>query len=379
MTARVGIATVGLLAIAVAACSQTPAPVVLNWPGTSSTTAEGGGPLALPPTPEAKPQASAAAAGLGGTVTVVEGDTVHGIARRHQVSVRGLISVNGLVPPYVLLVGQQLKLPIERFHDVVAGDTLSGIARQYGVAMSSLARANGLSDPYVVVIGQRMRIPAGDVGEETSSPVTAATTSPTITVEAVPVPAAPEPTASTSSAEPTASGQGTAVVVEPVAAPAPPPEPVPPPEPLAPPVVPASATPAAVPQPAPRQEAKFAWPVEGQVVSSFGSKPGGLNNDGINIAAPRGTPVAAAENGIVVYAGNEVPGYGNLVLIRHADGWATAYAHNDNLLVKKGDKVARGQVIGYVGTTGNVATPQSHFEIRKGNEPVDPLPYLAAN
>jgi murein DD-endopeptidase MepM/ murein hydrolase activator NlpD len=134
-----------------------------------------------------------------------------------------------------------------------------------------------------------------------------------------------------------------------------------------------------VPQPAPLSEGKFAWPVQGKVISTFGPKPEGLNNDGINIAAPRGAPVLAAENGVVVYAGNEIPGFGNLVLLRHADGWATAYAHNETLLVEKGDRVARGQQIARVGATGSVSEPQSHFEIRKGNEPVDPVPYLAVN
>ena len=121
----------------------------------------------------------------------------------------------------------------------------------------------------------------------------------------------------------------------------------------------------------------FLWPVNGKVISPFGSKNGGLHNDGINIAAPRGTPVRAAENGVVVYSGNQIRGFGNLLLIRHSDGWVTAYAHNDTLLVKKGQQVKRGETIARVGSTGNVTQPQLHFELRKGTEAVDPAGYLA--
>jgi murein DD-endopeptidase MepM/ murein hydrolase activator NlpD len=133
-----------------------------------------------------------------------------------------------------------------------------------------------------------------------------------------------------------------------------------------------------IPQPASRAGGLFQWPVNGKVISSFGATSGGLHNDGINIAAPRGTPVHAAENGVVVYAGNQLRGFGNLVLIRHADGWVTAYAHNDTLLVKKGQQVKRGDVIARVGSTGNVSQPQLHFEVRKGTEAVDPKTMLGA-
>ena len=122
--------------------------------------------------------------------------------------------------------------------------------------------------------------------------------------------------------------------------------------------------------------ARFEWPLQGRVVSTFGSKPGGLHNDGINIAAEHGAPVRAADGGVVAYAGNELRGFGELVLIRHADGWVTAYGHNEGLLVDRGDTVTRGQIIGRVGATGSVSAPQLHFEIRKGIEAVDPLEYL---
>jgi murein DD-endopeptidase MepM/ murein hydrolase activator NlpD len=117
--------------------------------------------------------------------------------------------------------------------------------------------------------------------------------------------------------------------------------------------------------------------VRGRILSTFGPKADGLHNDGINIAARAGAPVIAAENGVVVYAGNELRGFGNLLLVRHADGWITAYAHLDKMLVKKGQKVTRGQAIGTVGTSGGVSQPQLHFEIRRGTQAVDPAKFLS--
>jgi len=121
---------------------------------------------------------------------------------------------------------------------------------------------------------------------------------------------------------------------------------------------------------------QFRWPVRGRIVSEFGSKPGGGRNEGINLAVPEGTPVRAAAPGTVIYAGNELKGYGNLVLLRHDDGWVSAYAHNSELKVKRGDSLRRGDVVGLAGATGSVTSPQVHFELRRGNKPVDPMRYL---
>jgi murein DD-endopeptidase MepM/ murein hydrolase activator NlpD len=120
----------------------------------------------------------------------------------------------------------------------------------------------------------------------------------------------------------------------------------------------------------------FRWPVRGKVIAGYGAKTNGKSNDGINLAVPEGTPVKAAEDGVVAYAGNELKGYGNLVLVRHANGYVTAYAHASELLVKRGDNIKRGQVIAKSGQSGEVASPQLHFEIRKGSTPVDPLQFL---
>jgi len=118
----------------------------------------------------------------------------------------------------------------------------------------------------------------------------------------------------------------------------------------------------------------FRWPARGRVIAGFGANGG---NEGINIAVPEGTPVKAAEAGTVTYAGSEVKGYGNLILIRHDNGYVSAYAHNSALNVKRGEQVKRGQVIATAGQTGNVTSPQLHFEIRKGATPVDPMKHLA--
>ncbi len=255
-------------------------------------------------------------------VAVKRGDTVYAIARRYGVSVRGVIDANRLAPPYKLLVGQMLVLPRDRVHEVRRGDTLYGISRRYRVDMTVIARANKLGAPYRLRVGQSLRVPGA---------------------------AAPEPTA----------GARTASLGKPAggaAAAAPPP-----------------------PQARPPSGRSFLWPVVGKLVSSYGPKEGGLHNDGINIAAPRGTAVRAAEDGVVAYAGNELRGYGNLLLVRHAGGWTTAYAHNDKLLVRRGESVRRGQVIARVGSSGSVSTPQSHFELRHGSRAIDPVKSLVRN
>ena len=322
----------------IAACAgQPPAEVVYK----------GAEPLPEEPAAPAAAVAEAASVPDSGVVAVVADDSVYAIARRYNVSIRGLIDSNGLEPPFTLIIGQQLVLPRERNHTVVAGDTLYGISRRYGVDMAVLARANGIGEPYTLTVGQRLRIPV-----LLSKPVI--------------VPPA----------EPEAPVLDAAVPVIQTDVP-----PVPPPKPA---ILTASTTPTvlasgALPPPPPRSKSSFLWPVEGDVINGFGPKLGGQHNDGINIVAPRGTAVRAAENGVVAYIGNELRGYGNLVLIRHADGWITAYAHNEVVLVSRGETVRRGETIGRVGSTGDVATPQSHFELRRGTRSVDPMKYLAWN
>lgn len=130
-------------------------------------------------------------------------------------------------------------------------------------------------------------------------------------------------------------------------------------------------------QPVAKSSLAFAWPVSGRVISDYGAESNGARNDGINIATSMGTPIRAAAGGTVTYSGNELKGYGNLLLIKHADGYVTAYAHADRLLVARGDFVAKGQVIGYAGQTGDVTSPQLHFEIRHDTTPVNPRNLLS--
>ena len=123
----------------------------------------------------------------------------------------------------------------------------------------------------------------------------------------------------------------------------------------------------------------FEWPVAGRVISDFGTNGSGQRNDGINIAAPLGTPIRAAASGTISYAGNELRGYGNLILIKHDDGYVTAYAHAERIVVNRGDTVTKGQIIAYAGSTGDVTSPQLHFEIRHGVQPVNPRTMLMAS
>ncbi len=145
------------------------------------------------------------------------------------------------------------------------------------------------------------------------------------------------------------------------------------------PYAPVTSQPLAPIQPVARADApNFAWPVSGRVISDFGSTASGGKNDGINIATPMDAPIHASASGTVTYAGDELKNYGNLVLVKHAGGFTTAYAHADRLVVSRGDFVARGQVIGYTGQTGDVNAPQLHFEIREQTTPVNPRTYLAS-
>jgi murein DD-endopeptidase MepM/ murein hydrolase activator NlpD len=128
--------------------------------------------------------------------------------------------------------------------------------------------------------------------------------------------------------------------------------------------------------PVPLGVPSFSWPVRGRVITSYGAKTNGKSNDGINVAVPDGTPVTAAEDGVVAYSGNELKGYGNLILVRHFNGYVTAYPHASELLVKRGDMIKRGQIIAKSGQSGEVGSPQLHFEIRKGSSPVDPMQLL---
>jgi murein DD-endopeptidase MepM/ murein hydrolase activator NlpD len=316
----------------------------------------------------------------GGTaITVVQGDTIDGIARRYGVPASAIIQANNLTPPATIHSGQQLVIP--RYsnssaasksalhqpapakplgkpaaaspagnpgvHVVAQGETLSKISRLYGKPVTDIAKANNIQLTSPLKIGDRLVIPGARM--------TAAAKSGATPIKSTPAPAQPKPVAAAPPKEPEPPQSASMVT------------PVPATPPVTDGVKSAEGT-GALP--------KFRWPANGRVIAGFGPATNGQQNDGINIALPENTPVKAAEDGVVAYAGNELKGYGNLVLVRHPNGYVTAYAHAKELLVKRGDQVKRGQPIARSGQTGNVTAPQLHFEIRKGASPLDPIRFL---
>lgn len=260
------------------------------------------------------------------------------------------------------------------------GETLYAIARRYQVPLRAIIDANHLDPPYHLVAGRTLVLPQSEAALPPRAGPTPPPPSPSLaSAPPTPPPSRERPAESaprTESPEPTV--RGSEAVTPP--SPAPPNTPSRPPETAS--VPPAASAPAprhgdttSIPPP-PRDSRGFLWPAQGRVIAHFGAGPNGTQNDGIDISAADGTPVLAAEAGVVAYAGNELRGYGNLILIKHADGWMTAYGHNSRLLVKRGDHVQRGQVIAHVGSTGAVSEPQLHFELRNGTRALDPLDYL---
>lgn len=265
---------------------------------------------------------------------------------------------------------------------IVEGDNLDRLAARYNVPSAAILSANGLASAADIRPGRTIVIPVlGGGGQQVASVgqvIPASTPAMTLPAgnaasAAAPIPPrAPPRTAGTRPAQPsqqpaaTPPRQQVASVAPTAPAPA---AQAPAPQAQAPAAQQPTRT-AALPDP--RSNLDFRWPARGRVISGFGN----AGNEGINIALPEGTPVRAAESGVVAYAGDELRGYGKLILIRHADGYVSAYAHNSQLLVQRGEEVRRGQVIANSGRTGNVNAPQLHFEIRRGADPVDPMPYL---
>jgi murein DD-endopeptidase MepM/ murein hydrolase activator NlpD len=344
------------------------------------------------------------------TYEVQHGDTVYGIARRFRVPIRAVIETNDLSPPYRLRVDQVLRIPQPRRYQVARGDTLYSISRRYDVAMSELARLNGLSPPYTITPGQDLLIPGGRTQVASADPGrretdgsggaeaggrddggsaadgqgdgAASGTDATDTASQDTGATTTTQTARADEAGDTATDDGGAS--PPVAVPRPEPKPAV--------IKRADAGDTAapgddrdggestqtasrredVPDPPARESGRFAWPLRGDIVTGYGPQDNGLHNDGLNIAAKRGTPVKAAANGVVAYVGNELQGFGNLILVKHADNWITAYAHLQTILVERGQQVSRGEPIGRVGSSGGVPKPQLHFETRRGSDAVNP-------
>jgi murein DD-endopeptidase MepM/ murein hydrolase activator NlpD len=244
------------------------------------------------------------------------------------------------------------RAPGEETYTVQVGDTPTSIAQKTGVNVKELIVRNDLKPPRLKV-GQVLYLPKG--GKAPAPAVVAAKkpSSPAPDVKVVKTttiapPQAAKPRAAAADADDDVTGGQNRQV----------------------------ASNKELPAPEPMSGNSFRWPVQGRIISEFGTKPDGGHNDGINVAVPAGTSVKAAENGVVAYAGDELKGYGNLVLIRHSNNWVSAYAHNEEILVQRGDQVRRGQVIAKAGRTGQVNQPQVHFELRKGSRPVDPTKYM---
>jgi murein DD-endopeptidase MepM/ murein hydrolase activator NlpD len=311
----------------------------------------------------------------GALVTVGPGMTLYGVAKANHMTVQQLAQANHLKAPYTVSQGQQLRIPGAHVanlpetapaktvslaeeeqtsapvarpmtaggnYTVASGDTLYSIGRKYGVAPFTIADLNKLPHNKALSLGQTLRIPAG----------------------------ANVAAAQPDTSEEVALGEDVAIADTPAKKPAAlalpkdaPAEPV-------------AQAPAATDA---GSNLALRWPLRGKVISGYGAKPNGLKNEGINIAVPEGTNIQAAEGGVVAYAGNELKGYGNLVLVRHAGGYVTAYAHASQLMVKRGDIVKRGDVIAKAGQTGAVQSPQLHFEVRKGATALDPNKFLASS
>ncbi len=284
--------------------------------------------------------------GSVGVHTVTPGDTLYKISKNYRLPMREIITINQLSPPYRLNAGYRMKLPPPNDYKVRAGDSVSSIARMHDLSMNQLVRINNLRSPYILNKGQTLRFPssiqppkpgARPAYQENNEPQSVAHAPPSSSQLGMAKPpskpgykkASVAPRAKISGSTPKLAGNG-----------------------------------------------QYMRPVDGQIISNYGPKNGGLYNDGINIKAVRGSPVRAAQNGVVVYTGDDLEGYGNLILVRHQNRMMTAYAHLDKMLIKRGAKVKRGQAIATVGSTGQVDGPQLHFEIRRGTKALNPSKYL---
>jgi murein DD-endopeptidase MepM/ murein hydrolase activator NlpD len=315
------------------------------------------------------PRSVAAVPAAGTTIIVGTSDTLDGLSRRYNVPATAIMQANHLSGPRTLQPGQQLIIPRQMaaahspamsappatkvvnvpasVHVVNHGDTLASIARRNNISVAELAKANHILPTAPLKLGTKINVPAK-----------VAAVAPAI--------AQPSPVVASIESKPAAAAPGTKIASAETGQKA---------------LLASPTAPVAEAEPAKAAETTsglptFRWPVRGRVITTYGAKTNGKQNDGINVAVPEGTPVKAAEDGVVAYSGNELKGYGNLILVRHSNGYVTAYAHASELMVKRGDTIKRGQVIAKSGQSGEVGSPQLHFEIRKGSSPVDPLQFL---
>lgn len=261
-------------------------------------------------------------------VTIESGDTLYSISKKYQTPLRDLIEANNLSAPYSLKLGSKIIIPQPIYYKVKAGDTLYSVSRDWQMNINDIVALNDLKAPYNLNAGQLIKI-------KNNGQATITNENKKLVVQN---------TETTS--EPTTSSN------------------------------PPQKSPSVVEKILEHKNNKFSWPIKGAIISRFGPKKGGLYNDGINIRAKEGAPVKASEDGLSAYVGNELKGYGNLIIIKHSDGWITAYAHLSKSLIKRGEKIKKGQTIGAVGSTGNVDSSQLYFGLRKGRDAVNPENYL---
>ncbi len=262
----------------------------------------------------------------GMTIQVLKGDTLYSISKTNQIDLQALAKENGLYPPYDIKPGDVLRVPGPRAHKVARGETIYSIAKDYSIEPLTLASLNGLGAPYTIQVGNTLQLP-GNAKSKASKK------------------SGWRPGFKGSKGKKANNkfvGKKTSAIA----------------------------------RSTPRGGGRFLWPSHGTIISTFGEKGGGRRNDGINIAVKMDAQVLAADDGTVSYVGNEVGGYGNLILIRHHGNWVTAYAHNSDTWVKKGQAVSRGQHIANAGSSGDADQPQVHFELRRGRKSVDPQKYL---
>ncbi len=313
-----------------------------------------------------------AATGMFRQYQVQKHDHVDAIARDLGVSRKVIVEANHLKAPYALRPGQELRVPVEKAYVAESGDTMSTVARRFGLSAGELAAYNDLSTSGRLRAGEKLALPSdfhdhGPIRERVAPmmaarqpvapPRTYAYAPPPTPYASSPAPYRP-PTTPYASApapyRPSSTPYASAPYRPPVAAP------------------PANTAPTLSPaEIASLGRGKFIWPVRGDVISRFGGLGEGRRNDGVDLRSPLGAPVLAAAAGEVVYAGNQVPGFGNLVLVKHADGWVTAYAHLADVSVRMRQSVVQGEQLGQVGETGGATEPQLHFEVRYAALPTD--------
>ncbi len=279
--------------------------------------------------------------------TVKPGDTLRAIANETGASAQIIATTNGLMAPYVIQPGQQLTITGGRYHWVNDGETGIAIARAYGVPWRDVVALNELEEPFILRVGEKLLLPSATPVDPQQMSIEQRAAAFDLDIDDIVTGSQPALAEKATTNEPSDWRKAIAPVKKPAAIAAPTGSP-----------------------------SRFSWPVDGKLLSRFGSKGGGKVNDGLNIAVAKGTPIRAAADGVVAYSGDEIGVFGGLILLNHGDGWVTAYGHADKLNVTRGQKIKAGDIIGLAGDSGYVQEPQLHFEIRKDRKPVNPVSYL---